>query len=733
MNQSFDDHTGKIISLLEEAYACRVNNLGHSMELAEEALSISKRINDKTLIGKSLSQLSLFKMIRGEYDISVSMATEAITLFTELQDEKGIADAKYNIAGAYYKTDNYHLGLINLIDCLVTYKKLRDFHNQARVQKSLGTIYEYFGDQKNAVKSYHQSIVAAINAGDINLESNAYNPLSGIYLKQNKIEKALEIIEKSIIMKKQTGDIRGLAFALYGRGKVFIKTKQFSKAEDDLKEAISIHKDMGERLGLGMAYYKMAVLYAEMDKIKEAKESLYLGLEFSNKYNIVLVKVKCNNLLYLIFKKENNHVKALEYLEEYLLQKEAVINTQTLKVIENYELITKMESLEKESQLQKEKAEIIEKKNLAEQAAKVKQDFLSTMSHEIRTPLNAVITIASLLTEKSNPEDKQLLDSLKFAGNNLLMIINDILDFTKLDSNKVRLEYRPCDFTLLLENVKNTYVGLAKEKSLDLLLTIDSSIATAYEIDETKLSQILGNLITNAIKFTDTGSINVKVEKISSEGFTDKLRFAVSDTGIGISPDFLDEIFDSFSQPQSITTRKQGGSGLGLAIVKKLVALHGSTVHVKSILDKGSVFYFDLNLKRAVGPKNIPANNSEQLRGKTVLLAEDYAVNAIVAIKLLSKWGITTEHAKNGLEAVEKAKAKAFDFIIMDIHMPEMDGFQATQYIRKEENPNKNTPIFVLTADITAEEKEEYSQYFTGYLWKPIQVNKLYDALMAVV
>lgn len=732
MKKPHPNDNEQVIALLEESYASRINNLAHSIRLADKALSISREIHDKALIGKSLSQASLFYMIMGEYDRSKKMSDEAIGYFKELNDEKGIADAKYNIAGIYYKTDNFHLGLVYLLDCLTIYTKFNDYHNQARVQKSLGTIYEYFGDQKNAINAYKSAIEAARKVNDVNLESNAYNPLSGIYLKQNKIEKALEIIERAITMKKQSGDTRGLAFSLYGRAKIFIQTGRYAEAEADFKQALETHEAVGERLGTGMAYRKMGVLYIEMGELEKAKAILEKALQLSETYNIAIIRFKINYLLYRVYKEENNPVKALTYLEEYLKQKEAVINTQTLQVIENYELIKKMESMEKEAYLQKEKAEILEKQNLTEQASRLRQEFLSTMSHEIRTPLNAVITISSLLKERSDKEDQQLLESLRFAGNNLLLLINDILDFTKLDDGKMQLENRSCDFVKLLENIKTTYDGLAKEKGLHLFLKIHSLVAAAYQLDETKLSQILGNLIGNAIKYTDHGTVSVEIEKIGGIENADRLKFSVTDTGVGIAKEHLENIFEVFFQPQSVTTRKHGGSGLGLAIVKKLVALYGGEVHVESEPGKGSVFYFEIDFIRSELPSLAPAKHTNELKGKTVLLVEDNIINAMVAGKLLSNWGMTTVHVLNGLEAIEKSKEKTFDFILMDIHMPEMNGFDATKYIRENKSPNSVTPIFALTADITADHEEDYVQYFNGFLRKPIEIDKLYEALSKV-
>ena len=724
MNLTPKENIDKVPALLNEAYNCRINNLKRSIDLAKKALTISKKYHNDVLIAKSLSHYSLFAMIMGRYDESLKTASEAIKFFEHLKDELGVAQAKYSIAGVYYKTDNYHLGLVNLVDCITTFRKFNDYHNLSRSYKSLGTIYEYFGDEKNAIKAYEEAIDAA---------KNAYNPLSGIYLKQKNINKAALIIEEAISIKKQTNDIRGLAFALYGRGKVNLVKGNFAGAEEDLNNSIHIHQQMGETLGLGMAYHKVAQLYLEAGSFSKAKTALKRGLDYSTEHNLIMVKYKCYFLFYRVYKAEHDPVNALKYLELHYKQKEAVINTQTLKIIENYELITKMESLEKEARLQVEKAEIIEKKNLAEQSARIKQDFLSTMSHEIRTPLNAVITIAALLGDKAQSEEQQLVDSLKFAANNLLLIINDILDFTKLDEGKTMLEMRPSNFRRLMANITRTYENLAREKGLLLNLNIDDSIGDYYELDETKTSQILGNLVTNAIKFTQVGQIDINVKKLAGQDGIDQLRFEVKDTGIGIPENFRNTIFDSFSQVQSIKTRDQGGSGLGLAIVKKLVNLHGSTIRLNSITGKGSVFYFDLNLKTAAKPAETIAKTAGYLQGKTVLLAEDNMINAMVIRKLLTNWKMETDHAKNGVEAVEKSKGKTFDYILMDIHMPEMDGYEATRSIMQVDNPNINTPVFALTADVTAETQEEYQGWFHGFLHKPLEIDKLYQALIKAI
>ncbi len=722
----------KIEQLLEQAYSSRVSDLAISIDLGQQALSLSRELGEKELTARSLNRLSLFYMIQGRYDESLSMAKEAINYFEELNDEMGVANAKYSIAGIYYKTNNFHLGLVNLIDCLRIYKKHNDYHNLARTQKSMGTIYDFLGDVNNSFKSYEGSIESAKKAGDLNLESNAFNPLSGLYLKQKNPDKAMEIIEASIAMKQKTGDTRGMAFAIYGRGKVYTYLQEYERAELDYLHALDIHERMGEPLGKGMTLNKLGILYSIQGKDEKAKEYFHRALEYCEEYNIFLVIIKANHGLYQIYKHQDNAIKALEILERYIKIKESLINTQTLMVIRNYEMITRIESMEKEAQLEKERAEILEKQRRAEQLAKVKQDFLSTMSHEIRTPLNAIISIASLLNEKHfDKEELELFRSLKFASNNLLMLVNDILDFTKLDQVKVKLENRSTDFRLFLENLKNTYNGLALEKGLEMSLKVDPEISDHYEIDETKLGQILGNLLSNAVKYSEHGFVKIEVNKRNGSQENDWVEFKVIDSGIGIANSIGQEVFESFFQIGPVRTRKHGGSGLGLAIVKKLVELHGSTIYMNSEVGIGSTFYFILNLKKSVARQGTPSSISDELNNKTTLIAEDNMVNAIVSKKILTKWGIKSDHALNGLDAVEKAKKQAYDFILMDIHMPGMNGFEAAKTIRETDNPNMNTPIYALTADITSENNEEYSKYFNSILHKPIEIDKLFEAFLS--
>jgi len=726
------DQILEVIQLLETAYEQRGENMRHSIKLAQKALKKSRALNDSSLIGKSLSRLALFHMISAENQTAIEMSEEAIEHFRKDNDELGIANAKYNIAGVYYKTNNYHLGMFHLIDCLTIFRKHNDKHNESRTQKTLGTIYEVLGDQLNAINAYESAIQCAIEVKDRNLESNVYNPLSGIFLKQGDIKKALDIIELSVAIKKETGDIRGYAFAIYGRGKVYTYLDRYKEARNDFNEALEIHKNVGDQFAIAMCHNKMAKLFIKTGERKMAKKCLEIAIDISTKNNLSIMKHKCYHFMYSIYKEEGNTTIALQYLENYLKEKDAALNSQTLKVIENYERISKIQSKENKAKLERQKAKIIAKQERAEQAASMKQNFLSAMSHEIRTPLNAVTSIISLLQERSDENEKKLLTSLRFSSKNLLRIINDILDFSKLESNKMILEKHPVKFKEILHNIKQTYIGLADEKGIALNLYISPSVSDSYKIDETKLFQILGNLVSNAIKFTEKGSVTIIVNTVSTSETKDLLFFKIEDTGIGIPSKEHERLFESFYMPQAITTRNDGGTGLGLAIVKKLIELHGSTISIESEEGKGSAFQFELEFEKAKTPTKMDTDMFKILQNKTAILAEDNEINALVMRQLLNKWGISIKRVKNGKQAVVQAQGIKVDFILMDIHMPEMNGFDATRIIRTTENKNQHTPIFALTADITSANNEEHKELFNGFLWKPIEIKRLFDALTRI-
>ncbi|HXB90906.1 MAG TPA: response regulator [Puia sp.] len=379
--------------------------------------------------------------------------------------------------------------------------------------------------------------------------------------------------------------------------------------------------------------------------------------------------------------------------------------------------------------------ELVQMKEKAEQAAKAKSQFLSVMSHELRTPLNAVIGITHLLLQSQPREDQQEdLRTLQFSGESLLHIINDILDFTKLDSGKIELSAIDFNLRELAQSLYQSFSFKAREKNIVFDVEYDERMPFYVKGDSFRLSQVLNNLISNAIKFTKEGFVKLKVDLVDRDGASYVTRFSVVDSGIGIPEEKQEKIFEQFTQADSDTTRLYGGTGLGLSISGRLVELMGSSILVSSTPGKGSNFHFTLLLQQGnktdsttASPKVVPKSN-EQFRNKLILLAEDNVFNANIARRFITGWGAQLEIVVDGRQALEFVSRRKYDLILMDVQMPELDGFACTRKIRKH---FKDVPIIAITASPKNEIIHEIMDCgMNDFVSKPFKPNELRTKLL---
>lgn len=379
---------------------------------------------------------------------------------------------------------------------------------------------------------------------------------------------------------------------------------------------------------------------------------------------------------------------------------------------------------------------LIEDKETAEHLTKIKSEFLSIMSHEIRTPMNAVIGFTELLVKEHPREDqKEYLDIILFSTRHLLGLINDVLDYSKIEAGKINFEKRPFNVIQQLTNLVQLFSDKASEKGITLSLLPVNETHLSVLGDELRFNQIFSNLIGNAVKFTSVGSVSVGVDCLKNEDSTVYLCFSITDSGIGIEADKLEHIFDSFNQADAGTSRNYGGTGLGLAISKQLVELQNGTISVESEVGKGTVFKvmlpFETVDENNSAILNIPISKEKNLEGAHILLVEDNAINVLLARKILTDWNCVITVALNGKEAVDKLNVSKYDLVLMDLNMPVMDGYEATRLIRESLNLSMDElPIIGLSANAESELKNNALEFFNGYVSKPFQADKLYEALI---
>lgn len=380
--------------------------------------------------------------------------------------------------------------------------------------------------------------------------------------------------------------------------------------------------------------------------------------------------------------------------------------------------------------------ELKKAKDSAEQSLKVKNEFLANMSHEIRTPLNAVIGFTDLLLETQlNSEQRMHLETMRNSGEILLSLINNVLDLSKLESEKLKIEEIPFNLHKSFNNVLKLMKLRADEKKITLELKIEPNTPAQFIGDPTRIEQILLNLIGNAVKFTNKGSVQVILKQLNETEDTSEIYFEVRDTGIGIVSNKINTVFGAFSQAKSDTSRIYGGTGLGLTIVKKLVGLLNGIIKVESIFGEGSVFKITLPLKKDAANSNLAEIEPEFLMTEplelSILLVEDNKTNQLLAKTRLERWKCTVDIANNGIEGVKKVQKNRYDLILMDIQMPIMDGYEATKIIKNDISKKvAQIPIIAMTAyatnvDISRAKKAGMDDY----IFKPFKPKELYTIL----
>lgn len=426
---------------------------------------------------------------------------------------------------------------------------------------------------------------------------------------------------------------------------------------------------------------------------------------------------------------KNNQSYAIEVPAEKKDGSQIWLEVSNTPVINNTGVVERQIDLISDITLRKQiEQEMIAAREQALKLSQAKEMFLSVMSHEIRTPLNAIIGLTHLLLD-NEPKPSQVddLNILRFSGENLLHIINDILDFNKIETGNMELEEAPFNLKSLANDIVNSLRVNVKKNHNDLKLLLDPAIPDFLYGDKNRLYQILMNFLSNAIKFTNNGFIKLKIHLLTEDDERTAIKFVIEDTGIGIPKDKHDYIFETFTQAKTDISRKYGGSGLGLAITKKLLTLYNAQIKVDSVEGEGTSFSFKIEFQKAneTSMMTVPATDLTVFLNKRILVVDDNEINIMIIRRILSKWGLAVDSATDGYEAIERVRTGDYDLIFMDIKMPGIDGFETTSLIRTEKKGN-HIPVIALTASTLKNDFYKFEECgMNGHVLKPFNPDEI--------
>ncbi len=722
------DEKERIDTLVDMALEIRNYDLERSSEMADEIIERADRINYLRGKSRGLKLKGSCFWMQGSYDNALELLQQALKIARQIKDKK-LETRILNIFGNIYRDMGDLANALNYYEhALAMNEELGDEVAQSVNLASISNLHYDLNDYESALEYALKCLPIFERSQDAGRLISIYNALGNIYFKQEKFEEALYYFEQNL--KLSEPKTSAYVMAISGLGKVYYKMQIIHNARKYLSEALEQSEEITNVEVQIISQFYLGRLHMDLGSYRDALKHLTAAYSLADEYMRRHDLMSIHEMLSVLYDKMGDIPRAFHHLKTFENIKEDIFNQTTVNKLRNLQIRQQIELAHKE-------------KEVAEQTARLKQQFMANMSHEIRTPMNAIVGMTRLLLAKApRPEQMRYLDAIRLSADNLLIIINDILDLSKIEAGKIIIE--ETDFTLneVLQSVRDMLMLKAEEKHMGMRVIIHPGIPQRLVGDPTRINQVLINLAGNAIKFTEKGYVELSARLQKDDGEKKWVQFDVTDTGIGISKDYIDKIFDSFTQAGSDVTRKFGGTGLGLTISKQLVTLMNGEISVKSELGKGTTFSVLIPLQESkiqtVQQESIVVDQQtmECLNKVKLLLVEDNEFNRMVAEDTLKELlpGIIIDIAVDGKEAVQRVQQETYDLVLMDIQMPVMDGLTATKIIRNLGNDAAQVKIIAMTANVLQEDVQEYLKAgMNAFVSKPFQSDELILKMVSVL
>lgn len=715
------DEKSKIDTLVDMGVEVRAIDVDQAMEMADEVIQRSTAVAYPRGLGRGLNLKGSCYWLKGEYDIGLAILQEALSIATRIKDAKLEARVLHNYGNIYRDMGDLANALTHFEKALGINEELGDEFSQSIILTSISNLLYDLNDYDSALEYALKCLPIFERSHNTSSLINIYNTLGNIYFKKEQFADAFYYFNEN--MQHSEPETAAYVLAESGVGKVYYKMQDFGNSSKYLTNSLREAQLLGNVEVQIICHFYLGRLYMDDGNFRQALQSLNSAYTMAGEYQRRHDMMSIHEVLSSLYDKMGDIPKAFHHLKTFEQLKEEIFKQTILNELRNLSVRQQIELAKKE-------------KEVAERTAQLKHQFMANMSHEIRTPMNAVVGMTRLLLAKE-PKTEQLryLHAIQQSADNLLVIINDILDLSKIEAGKIVIEQTDFAIREVIQSVGDMLMLKAEDKGVDLRIAVAPEIPRKLVGDPTRLNQVLINLAGNAVKFTEQGFVEVRASIRKQEEKKLWIQFDVIDTGIGIAADYVDSIFDSFTQAGTDVARKFGGTGLGLTISKQLVHLMGGEIWVKSELKKGTTFtavipFEESEIQDEVNEENVLDSSSMQrLNNLRVLLVEDNEFNRMVAEDTIKESipNLRLDIAVNGQEAVTRLQEEQYDIVLMDIQMPVMDGLTATKVIRTTlPEPACNTRIIAMTANVLQEDVQQYFDAgMNAYLSKPFHADEL--------